>query len=319
MSERSVLTIGNFDGVHVGHQAIVRRARAMADTFGGLVKAVTFEPHPATVLPGGRQPKGILGIHEKVQFLKEAGCDRVVVIKPCEQLLAMAARDFINMLVVDHQAKGFVEGEDFRFGKGRVGDVAMLRELGKEMDFEVAVVDDQRVCLDDYLTVDVSSTFVRELIKRGRVSDARRCMGRAYAVSGEVVKGKQLGRTIGVPTVNVDLKSRADRVFVCHGVYGGYVTLADGSRKVGAISVGAKPTFEDQVETVLEAHLLDFEGDLYGQGVTVEFRKWVRGQVKFEGVDALKDQLRRDIQKVRGWEAMGVLDHPPICLGTNKS
>ena len=308
MSDKTVLTIGNFDGVHVGHQAIVREARVMADRIGGIVKAVTFEPHPATVLPGGRQPKGILGIHEKAAYLKDAGCDRVVVIKPCEQLLAMEARDFINMLVVDHHAKGFVEGGDFRFGKGRIGDVMMLRELGREMDFEVAVVEDQRVCLDDLLTVDVSSTFVRELIKRGRVSDARRCMGRAYAVTGEVVKGKQLGRTIGVPTVNVDLAGRADRVFVCDGVYGGYVTLADGSRKVGAISVGDKPTFGDRIETVLEVHLLDFEGDLYGEQVTVEFRKWVRGQAKFEGVEQLKEQLGRDILKVREWESMGVLE-----------
>ncbi len=306
MSDRSVLTIGNFDGVHLGHQAIVKRARVMADEVGAIVKAVTFHPHPAGVLGESRGPRGILGIHDKVGYLKAAGCDRVVVITPCRQLLEMAPRDFIEMLLVDHGAVGFVEGEDFRFGKNRGGDVALLEEMSQGRGFEVAIVGEQRVCLDDQLTVNVSSTFIRELILRGRVSDAKRCMGRAFEVRGRVVAGEKMGRTLGMPTLNIDWSHLADRVFVPHGVYGGRVMLPDQRERLGAISVGEKPTLGGRGGTVLEVHLLDFEGDLYDQEVTVGFARWVRGQVKFPDVQELKKQLGRDVEKIRSWGELGV-------------
>ena len=306
MSQRSIITIGNFDGVHLGHQAILKRARELGDQHGVPVRVITFDPHPAAVLRPGSQPLALSNHSEKDGALKATGADEVAVLPVTSDLLSLSADAFVEQMVDRYSPIAVVEGVDFRFGKERQGDVTTLAQQGKRLGFEVAVIDGVEVSLCDQTVVVASSSLVRWLLGYGRVADAARCLGGAYTLTGEVVTGDQRGRSIGVPTINLDAESLRGRAVPCEGVYGGSVQLTDGSVYPAAISIGCQPTFGCDGR-IVEAHLLGYEGDLYGQTVAVGFGRWLRDQQAFPGVDTLRDQLGRDVAQVNQWHGMGLL------------
>lgn len=310
MTKRSVISIGNFDGVHLAHRAILSHARKLADQHDARVVVLTFDPHPAAVLRPDARPARLISAEEKRSRLLAAGADDVVLLRPTPDLLGQSAEQFIAHVVRDYQPAVFVEGGDFRFGKGRAGDLATLTRLGEQMDFRVVVEPEVHVALSDLTVVPISSSLVRWLIGQGRPLDAAACLGQPFELTGPIVEGEQRGRRINVPTANLDLAALEDHVVPAHGVYAGFVRLPDGSRQVAAMSVGVKPTFGKR-GLAIEAHLLDFAADLYGQTLSFEFTRWVRDQYAFADVDALVAQLKRDIDVVRQWQRLDLIQPPP--------
>ncbi len=304
MAWSSVVTIGNFDGVHAGHQAILARARQLADQHAAKVKAFTFDPHPARLLRPQHEPPHLMTLRRRIEALREAGTDEVIVLHPDRELLDLPPGRFIDQLVADHHPAAIVEGPDFRFGRGREGDVHLLTRLGAERGFRVEVVDKVERRLDDHHAVVVSSSVCRWLILRGRTSGAEICMGRPLMLDGKVVEGDKRGRTIGMPTINLALP--LEMILPCDGVYAGAVELDDGRVFPAAISVGCKPTFGDK-SRVVEAHLLDFAEELYGRQVTVMPRRWLRDQLPFPSPASLAEQLRRDVEQTRDLHRLGRL------------
>ena len=303
MSTPSIITIGNFDGVHRGHQAILQAAKELAKPKQARVLALTFDPMPIAVLRPGEGPPHVGSIEQRIEALKQSGADEVHVIKPTKEVLANEAPRFIAELIEQHQAVGFVEGSDFRFGAKRKGDMAMLAAMGKEQGFAVRALPRVEVPLSDHSVAPISSSLVRWLIGRGRVEDAEACLGRPVELRGTIVQGEQRGRTIGVPTANLDPASWEGLITPMDGVYAGSVTLPqDNTPHPAAISVGVKPTF-GQEQLNIEAHLIDYKTDepnaLYGRAATFRFARWVRDQYPFPAVDALTEQLQRDIEQCR--------------------
>jgi len=330
---RSVLTIGNFDGVHLGHRAILARARAVADDHHARLIVLTFDPHPAAVLRPGSQPPLLCSSARRVELLMDAGADQVNLLKPTARVLGQSPEAFVGRLVEEFAPVAIIEGPDFHFGKGRAGNLETLAALGATHGFDVEAVPGVEVALHDRLTTPVSSSLVRWLVGRGRVADAQRCLGRPYALHTTITRGEQRGRTIGVPTINLDLAHLEGHIFPADGVYAGVATLPSGIGDLGcgmlethdaapgssdipdptshiphpptfpaAISVGIKPTFGKRGLTI-EAHLIGYTSDdpdaLYGQFVGLDFARWLRDQYAFAGIDALRAQLTRDIDRSR--------------------
>jgi len=290
----AVLSIGVFDSVHLGHQALLHAARRVADARGAEVVVLALDPHPYTVLRPAAVPPRVIGPDDKRRLLIEHGADRVVLLEPTRALLGESPRAFFDAVLSRYQPVAIVEGPDFRFGHRRAGDMDTLRSFG----LDVHVVDKADVTLSDLLRTTVSSSLVRQLVAQGRVADAERCLGRAWSLTARVVEGEQRGRTIGVPTANLDLDALAAFIRPAPGVYAGTALLADGSEHVAAISVGDKPTFTGRAFAI-EAHLLDFTGDVYGQAVTFRFARWLRDQLPFPSVAELVAQMRRDLDVTR--------------------
>lgn len=303
MTAPSIITIGNFDGVHLGHQAILDAAREIAVANDAGVLAMTFDPVPIAVLRPGECPPHLGTIDQRIAALKQAGADDVVVLKPTKELLSHEAPHFIAQLIEQHNAVGFVEGEDFRFGAKRSGDMTILAEMGQQQGFAVKALPRVETPLSDHSVAPISSSLIRWLVGRGRVEDASACMGRHFELQGQIVQGEQRGRTIGVPTANLDGQSWHGLIVPMDGVYAGTVALGqDNTPHPAAISVGVKPTFgQDQLN--IEAHLIDYKTEhpdaLYGQKATFRFAHWVRDQYPFPGVDALTKQLHRDIDQCK--------------------
>lgn len=289
-----VLTIGNFDGVHVGHARLVGRAVALAA--GRPVIAVTFEPPPVRLLAPDRAPQRLCTADERNRRLGDAGANAVLVLHTTPELLALPADDFIRRMIVEPLGPvGFVEGTTFGFGRGRAGNVDTLRALGAALGFTVEVVPPVEVALDppDGPTA-VSSSFIRRLLQRGDLAAAARCLGRAYAIEGPVVTGAGQGRVLGYPTINIDhgeLQLPADAVYAGRAHVGGATYRA-------AISVGVRPTF-DGARRVVEAFLLDCAGNFYSQTARIEFAAYLREQFRFDSSDALAEQIGRDVSAVR--------------------
>jgi riboflavin kinase / FMN adenylyltransferase len=299
MTGPSVITIGNFDGVHAGHRAILSTAGELAQAHGAKVVAMTFDPHPNATLDPANQPPRLCPLDQKLARLEQAGADQVLVLEPTSQVLGQAPQDFIRQVVDRHRPVAFVEGADFRFGKGRAGDVDLLKQLGEKHGYNVVTQPSHDVTLTDLGVVTVRSSVIRWLVGHGRVQDAQRCLGQPFSLTSEVVKGEQRGRTIGIPTVNLDLATLDDHMLPADGVYAGQAHYPGAERpRAAAISVGNKPSF-GHVKLTIEAHLLDFDADLYGRQVTLTFTHWVRDQTRFPTPDALRQQLARDIDKVR--------------------
>lgn len=300
--QSSVITIGNFDGVHLGHQAILQRAQADARQLNARVVAITFEPHPSAVLrPDQPAPPRLMDLSHRLAKLEKYGADKVVVLEPTPELLNLSARAFVDRMVDRFSPVAFVEGPDFHFGKGREGNVQTLAELGQTRNFKVDAVERVEMGLSDQLVAPVSSSLVRWLIERGRVVDAGLLLGEPFTLAGHVEKGEQRGRQIGVPTAN--LRVDEDILLPADGVYAGEVWLNEKDEQASwlgdaAISVGMKPTFEGK-RRVVEAHILDFSDDLYDKPIEVRLTAWLRDQISFPHVEALKQQLARDIERVR--------------------
>ena len=287
-----VLSVGNFDGGHRGHAEILARARALrARTPGATMAVVTFEPHPLTVLRPELAPPRLSTPGFKRELIAAAGADALVVLPPSRDVLEMTAEDFWAVLRDEVRPTHMVEGESFNFGKERRGTIARLREWAAASDVRLHVVSPVAVPLLDMQLAPVSSSLIRWLLANGRVRDAGICLARAFVLEGQVVRGFQRGRTIGVPTANLDCGSL---LVPMDGVYAGRCDV-DGKSHPVALSVGTMPTFGERLKRQVEAHLIGFDGDLYGRTIRVEVVDWVRGQRKFNGVEALKAQMARDI------------------------
>lgn len=287
---RGAVTIGNFDGVHRGHARIVERLTEWARRVQGPAIAFTFDPPPAALLRPESQPPPLTWLDRKADLLADLGLDALVVYPTDRELLGLEPREFFEQIVVERLgARALVEGPNFLFGRGRTGDIATLAGLCGErgLGFEVVepLVDGGEM---------VSSSRVRQAIQAGEVADAARMLTRPYRVRGTVVRGAARGATIGFPTANL---TGIDTLLPTPGVYAGKAWLA-GQSWSAAIHLGPIPTFQVE-QAVLEVHLLDFQGDLYGRRLEVEWLDRVRGVEKFAGVEQLRAQLQKDIAKTR--------------------
>ena len=286
----AVVSVGNFDGVHIGHQKILSTAGRLKQE-APAVAVVTFEPHPNTVLRPEAAPPRLTPPALKRALLAARGVDLLVNLPPSPEVLDLTAEQFWQILRDKVRPTHMVEGSSFNFGKGRGGTISRLVEWAAASSVLLHVIDPVSVPLLDMTVVNVSSSLIRWLLFNGRARDAAICLGRPYALEGKVVKGYRRGRTIGVPTANLE----CDEQFVPDdGVYAARCT-AGGRTYPVALSIGTMPTFGNDLHRQVEAHLVGFDGDLYGQVLRVEILDWLRGQARFDGVDSLKAQLRRDI------------------------
>ncbi len=296
--DRSIVTIGNFDGVHLGHQALLRRCMELA---GGNESAsvVTFEPLPQAVFKPAAAPARLTTVYQKLMLLRATGVDETWMLRFDSSLASLSAREFATRVLFDGlAARCVVVGEDFRFGRRREGDVMLLRTLGEEFGFEV---DTPRAV---YLgTERISSTAIRSALAEGNLEFAARMLGRPYRMEGHVVIGQRLGRTLGYPTAN--LRIRAEPAALA-GVFAVYVRVAvyRGDRHghhtwlPGVASLGWRPTVGGQ-EPLLEVHLFDFACDLYGQRLEVEFVAKLRDEALFEAIEPMVAQMRLDEAEAR--------------------
>jgi riboflavin kinase/FMN adenylyltransferase len=281
-----VVTVGNFDGVHRGHVALLNAAREL----GRPVVPVTFDPHPLVLLAPDKYQPPLTTVAERSRLLEEAGAGHVVVLQTTRELLGLSPEAFFDRVVVERlRPSGLVEGFNFRFGRDRAGSNDTLRDLCRKSAIRFREV--------PAFTLDgrpVSSSRVREAIVGGDVSVASALLGRPYRVQGIVGTGARRGRTIGFPTANLE---RVETILPADGVYAVAVEAGAG-RFAGAAHIGPNATFGEQVRT-LEVHLLDFDGDLYGQPLAVDVIARLRGTQKFMGVDELVEQMRRDVAEAR--------------------
>jgi riboflavin kinase/FMN adenylyltransferase len=290
-----VLTIGNFDGVHIGHQRILLQCRLLARQEQAPVVAVTFDPPPQYVLRPEAAPPLLASRDENCRLLCRHGADMVLTIKTDLAFLQLTAAEFIENVLARLAPRHIVEGQDFFFGRGRIGSVETLIRMGHDRGFETHVVDSVTLMFRQGERR-VSSSLIRELIADGDVEDAALCLGRPHAMRGAVVTGAAQGRLMDYPTINLDPRAG---LAPGDGVYGGKATIDDRTY-VAAISVGPRPTLHPQSrQRVVEAFLLDAAGDFYGRVATLTFVKRIRGQRRFESVEALKEQIGRDIEAIR--------------------
>lgn len=302
MRDRTVLTIGNFDGVHAGHRELFARARHFAErgTDRAHVVALVFDPHPLTILRPSAGPARLTTFEERARLLRDAGADEVIRLTPSAELLALTPDAFLNDLIHRYRPAAIVEGEDFRFGHARAGDIAYLAQTGRERSFETIVVPPVSVALSDQSIVTASSSFVRWLVDHARVEDAERVLLRPYELVGTVVKGDQRGRAIGFPTANLSTECLLPR----DAVYAGEAELSGGRVFPAAIHVGTRATFNDHLRTC-EAYILDWPGPIaegtreYGWTLRLRFHRYLRDQARFETVDQLVDQIRLDVRRTR--------------------
>jgi len=289
-----VLCVGNFDGVHVGHARMLQTGRDKARESEVPFTVMTFEPHPAVILRPDAVRLPLTTLEQRREILSGFGPDALVVLPTTREFLSMTAEAFLTDVVQGRLgATSVVEGATFTFGRGAKGDTEMLRRCGTGMGFQTTIVPTAEVGLSDRTIVSVSSTLVRWLAERGRVKDVSVCLGRPLALRGPVVEGAKRGRTIGFPTANIAVR----QMLPAAGIYGGTARVGSQSYRA-AISVGTNPTFGGTSSTV-EAYLLDFSGDLYGQIMDLEFDRWVRDMEKFAGVEALVRQIEKDVEQVR--------------------
>lgn len=285
--EGAAVTIGNFDGVHLGHRSVLEALRAA----GGPVAVVCFEPTPLEHFQPDRAPARLTRLVEKHAALERAGCDHMAVLRFDADLSTLAPAAFVERVLVQGLgAARVMVGADFRFGRGRAGDIELLARLGQRHGFAVAAapsfeLDGQRV----------SSTRVRERLAAHDLDGAARLLGRRYALSGRVMRGDALGRTLGMPTVNLPLRRSRSPL---HGVYLVRVHGIEGGPRWGAANVGTRPAVGG-VDWRCETHILDFEGDLYGRRLEVEFHAWLRDETGFPTLSALSRQMREDVERVR--------------------
>ncbi|MFR9719525.1 bifunctional riboflavin kinase/FAD synthetase [Aeromonas diversa] len=287
-----VLTIGNFDGVHLGHRAVLARLQEKAASLGLPACVMLFEPQPLELFADAKAPPRLTRLREKVEALRSIGIDRVLCVRFSHAFAEQSAETFIEDLLVGKLGVRYlVVGDDFRFGQGREGDFHRLETAGQRFGFEV--ISTQSFNLSRQR---VSSTLVREALLAGRMAEVELMLGRPYSISGRVAHGDKLGRTIGFPTANLALKRRVAPV---SGVYAVEV-LCSGKTFPGVANVGQRPTLNG-TQARLEVHLFDFSGDLYGQQVKVLLRHKLREEQKFASFDALKAQIEQDARTARAW------------------
>jgi len=296
----SVVTIGAYDGVHLGHRAVIAAVRERAAVEGLASAVVTFDRHPASVVRPESAPRLLTDLEQKLELLESTGIDRCLVIPFDEIRSKEPAEDFVReVLVARLGARAVIVGEDFHFGHQRRGNVAMLTEMGRELGFDVAgiaLVDERGQAGTG--AEKASSTAIRHALVAGDLERAEAMLGRQHEVRGVVAHGDKRGRELGFPTANVSVPGEI--LLPADGIYAGWFERADGTVLPAALSLGRRPTFYEEAHaSLLEAHLLDFSGDLYDEHVRVRFVRRLRGEVRFESADALVEQIARDVAEVR--------------------
>jgi len=301
-----VLCIGNFDGVHRGHAQMLAAGRAAAAKSQIPFTIMTFHPHPAHILKPDTPRHPLTTLAQRKSLLAQFNPDVLLIIPPTREFLSITAQDFLqNTVRINPQtntgigASLLVEGPTFTFGRGAKGTIRTLEQLGPTLGFQTQIIPAFETPLSNLTLVKVSSSLIRWLIEHGRVADAARCLGRPYSVTGTVIEGQKRGRTLGIPTANLQTKTDTDpgQLLPAPGIYAGRAKFANQSH-LAAISVGDNPTFPGTPFSV-EAHLLDFSADLYGQTITVEFNHWLRDMLPYAGPAPLVTQIQRDIAQTR--------------------
>lgn len=296
----TVVTIGAYDGLHRGHRAVIGHVRRLAGDRGSATAVVTFDRHPASVVRPESAPLLLTDLDQKLELLHDTGVDYTLVLRFDEARARESAEQFVtDVLVGCLNAKAVVVGEDFHFGHGRRGNVALLADMGAKLGFDVvgvALVDPDGDPADGGRPV--SSTAIREALRAGRLAEANRMLGRPHQVRGTVVGGDRRGRELGFPTANVVVPPEI--CLPADGIYAAWYHRPGGDVHPAAVSLGRRPTFYDRADgSVLEAHLLDWEGDLYGEAARIGFVERLRDEERFESVDALVEQMRRDCDEAR--------------------
>ena len=293
---QSAVTIGAFDGVHRGHQEVLAHLKREADKRSLATTVITFEPLPGEFLFPDRAPPRLMTFREKFTALADQGIDNLLCLRFNDRLRTMSPRAFVeDIFVKGLNARYIAFGDDFRFGKDRAGDLDFTQSLAQEFDYEVVPTS-----TFDMAGERVSSTRIRAKLLEADFSEAADLLGKPFKLSGKVLKGKQLGRTIGSPTANIALKRVKSPL---HGVYAVRVSGGGLNSAAGVANVGVRPTVNDGTLANLEVHLFDFDGDLYGERLSVEFMKKLRDEKKFESLDALKAAIAADQQAARAWHA----------------
>jgi riboflavin kinase/FMN adenylyltransferase len=286
------LTIGSFDGIHVGHQQLIQELNKHAHQAGAKSVVLTFHPHPAVILRGRTGAFYLTTPSEKVRFLDELGIDFVITHPFTLELSQSSAREYVSYLLGHLGFRQLWVGYDFALGKGREGNVAYLQALGEEFKYQVHVV--EPVMVDGRIA---SSSGIRSLITEGNITEANQLLGRFYRVDGEVVHGDGRGKRIGIPTANIDTGD--EKLIPGAGVYACQVQVLN-RLFPAAVNVGTRPTFENtDKKSHVEAHILDYSGDLYTQNISLEFIERLRGEEKYESVDDLLRQIYIDIEQTR--------------------
>jgi len=291
----AVITIGNFDGVHIGHQALFHRVIEKADTLGGTSIVMTFEPHPIKVLKQNGLPPLITLYEQKLELISNTGLDVLICIPFTREFASITANDFIEDILVRRIGmKAIVVGEDYTFGKNREGNLDFLKTYASRLGFEVILTD--WIKLSNNGPGRISSTGIRELVTAGKVSDAHKLLGRYYQIRGFVTTGSNRGgKLLGFPTANINLQ---DELCPKTGVYAVTVECMNNKYK-GVANIGYRPTFADKIFSV-EVHILDFKKNIYGQQIRVNFIERIRDEIRFSNIDDLSDQIRKDIRKALG-------------------
>ncbi|NVK28964.1 MAG: bifunctional riboflavin kinase/FAD synthetase [Flavobacteriia bacterium] len=289
----AVVTTGTFDGVHVGHRKIIQRLKEVAAKNNGESVLLTFHPHPRVVLQPDMELKLLTNLDEKIALLEDAGLNHLIIHPFTREFSRTSSLEFVRNLIVNKiGAKHLVIGYDHHFGRNREGSFEHLKEFGPVYGFDVEEIPAQDV--DD---VNVSSTKIRNALMEGDVETAHKFLTYPFHVSGWVVKGDQIGHTIGFPTANVEIND-VNKLIPNDGVYAVRVKLSDGSVKDGMCNIGHRPTVHG-TERRIEVNLFDYSGDLYGEKLVVRFYHRIRSEKKFDGVEALKDQLHKDEVEAR--------------------
>ncbi|MEG3755488.1 bifunctional riboflavin kinase/FAD synthetase [Psychromonas arctica] len=291
-----VLSIGNFDGIHLGHRAVLSRLLKEAERLQVPSTVMTFEPQPAELFAGKNAPGRLSRLRDKFVQLEKLNLDRLLCVSFTHQFANLSADQFIEELLIKKlNVKFLVIGDDFHFGYQRLGDFALLKEAGKKYGFEV--VDTKSLSQD---TCRVSSTRIRSALAKGELQQAEQMLGRKYSIAGRVGHGKKLGRTIGVPTANLFLKRRVSPV---SGVFVVSILGIDNKTYTGVANIGCRPTVNGERQQ-LEVHIFDFEGDLYGRQLEVLLESKLRDETRFESFAELKVQIDKDIQQAREWHLL---------------
>ena len=296
-NERAVITIGAYDGVHRGHRAVIAQVQARAAELGARSVVVTFDRHPASVIRPDAAPRLLTNPAQKLELLADTGVDATGVVPFSPEQARETPVDFVERVIVNAlRAQAVIVGSDFHFGHMRQGNITLLREMGERHDFTCEPV--VLVPRADGVDEPISSTAIRRALAGGEIETATRLLGRALEVRGTVVTGDQRGRTIGFATANVEIPN--GMCLPSDGVYAGLYRRPDGSEHACAINLGRRPTFYVNAEhSLLEAHLLDFAGDLYGEDAAVTFVAFLRSEKQFAGIDELKTQLKLDVEHAR--------------------
>lgn len=289
----TVLTLGVFDGLHIGHQQIMQTVVDRAKAIHAVPTAITFDPHPRAVLHPESAPPLLQTLDQRLANFEFLGIEQTIVIPFTHEFAANPAEDFLKDIIRDRlHAKEVYLGKGFAFGRGRGGNIELLRRMSAELGFAADEVEEVQL-----RGRRISSSAIRELLNNGRVNLARRMLGRPYGVEGVVIRGNRRGHTIGFPTANLKPQNR---VIPRYGVYA-TATLIDGHWRRSITNIGVRPTFETEAEPSIESYIFDFDNDLYGDSLRVRFLHRIRDERKFNGIDELKSQIERDTRRARNY------------------